>query len=302
MLRQMIVRISSFADEYLGWLNMPRIGIVDVVEILIIAFFLYYVIRFVKNTRAWTLFKGILLILIFVFIAALFQMNTILWLFQKLLSFGVIALLIIFQPELRRALERLGRSNLFAFLARFGFGQDGDRLFSEETVSEVVRACKEMARAKTGALIVIERDISLDEYIRSGIALRADVSSELLLNIFEHNTPLHDGAVIMQGDRIAAATCYLPLSENRRLSKEMGTRHRAAVGISEVSDSLTIVVSEETGQISIAMNRWIERDLSEYELKGKLENFALKTQEKDTAGIRRKRRLVDADDDKEETL
>ena len=255
IIAQILARLKVFQTGYLSWLDfdIPRITVIDVIEIAIIAFFLYYVIRFVKNTRAWTLFKGILLILIFVCVAAFFQMNTIIWLFEKLLSFAVIALLIIFQPELRRALERLGRNNLFAFLSRIGFGQENDRLYPEETVSELVDACRLMSRDRTGALIVIERDIHLDEYVRTGIAVQARISSELLLNIFEHNTPLHDGAVIVQENRISAATCYLPLSENRSLSKEMGTRHRAAVGISEVTDSLTIVVSEETGGISVAM-------------------------------------------------
>lgn len=253
-MRQLVATLYAFVDKYMYWLHIPRLGVIDVVEIIIIALLLYYVIMWVRSTRAWTLFKGILVLLLFLLIAAVFQMNTILWLFGKLLNFAVIALVVIFQPELRRALERLGRRNPLALLSNLDIGKNEDSLFSSRSINELVRGCFEMGKDKTGALIVIERSVKLNEYVRTGINLDAAISSQLLLNIFEKNTPLHDGAVIMRGDRLVAATCYLPLSDSMFLSKDLGTRHRAALGISEVSDSVTLIVSEETGAVSVAMD------------------------------------------------
>lgn len=253
-MRQLVATLYAFVDKYMYWLHIPRLGVIDVVEIIIIALLLYYVIMWVRSTRAWTLFKGILVLLLFLLIAAVFQMNTILWLFGKLLNFAVIALVVIFQPELRRALERLGRRNPLALLSNLDIGKNEDSLFSARSINELVRGCFEMGKDKTGALIVIERSVKLNEYVRTGINLDAAISSQLLLNIFEKNTPLHDGAVIMRGDRLVAATCYLPLSDSMFLSKDLGTRHRAALGISEVSDSVTLIVSEETGAVSVAMD------------------------------------------------
>lgn len=278
-MREIIGSVYSFFDKYMYWMQMPDIGVIDIIEVILIAIALYYFLVWVRNTRAWSLFKGILVVLIFVLIAAIFQMNTILWLFGKLLNFGVIALLIIFQPELRRGLERIGRSNFLTRFMRIEL-RPTDQLFSNRTINELVRACVEMGRKKTGALIVIERSVMLEEYIRSGIRLDAELSRQLLLNIFEKNTPLHDGAIILRGDRIVAATCYLPLSDNMALSKELGTRHRAAVGISEVSDSVTIIVSEETGGISVARENRIERDVSEERLQEILRGIAGVTEKK----------------------
>lgn len=251
---QLVATLYAFVDKYMYWLHIPRLGVIDVVEIIIIALLLYYVIMWVRSTRAWTLFKGILVLLLFLLIAAVFQMNTILWLFGKLLNFAVIALVVIFQPELRRALERLGRRNPLTMLSNLDIGKNEDSLFSVRSINELVRGCFEMGKDKTGALIVIERSVKLNEYVRTGINLDAAISSQLILNIFEKNTPLHDGAVIMRGDRLVAATCYLPLSDSMFLSKDLGTRHRAALGISEVSDSVTLIVSEETGAVSVAMD------------------------------------------------
>lgn len=264
---------------------MPDIGVIDIIEIILITIALYYFLVWVRNTRAWSLFKGILVVLIFVLIAALFQMNTILWLFGKLLNFGVIALLIIFQPELRRGLERIGRSNFLTRFMRIEL-RPTDQLFSNRTINELVRACVEMGKKKTGALIVIERSVMLEEYIRSGIRLDAELSRQLLLNIFEKNTPLHDGAIILRGNRIIAATCYLPLTDNMALSKELGTRHRAAVGISEVSDSVTIVVSEETGKISVARDNHLERSVSEERLREILRSIAGVTDKQRRSALR----------------
>lgn len=272
-MRGIIASLYAFIDKYMYWMQMPDVGVIDIIEVILIAIALYYFLVWVRNTRAWSLFKGIIIVLVFVLIAAIFQMNTILFLFGKLLNFGVIALLIIFQPELRRGLERIGRSNFLTRFMRIEL-RPTDQLFSNRTINELVRACLEMGRKKTGALIVVERDVMLEEYIRSGIRLDAELSRQLLLNIFEKNTPLHDGAIILRGDRIVAATCYLPLSDNMTLSKELGTRHRAAVGISEVSDSVTLVVSEETGDISVAGEGRLERNVSEERLREILRGIA----------------------------
>ena len=205
--------------------------------------------------------KGIAVLLGFTFIASVFQFDTILWLLQNSLTFGITAALIIFQPELRRALEELGRGNIFATFFNFDSAVK-EELFDEQVITEIGRAATEMSKAKTGALIVIEKGISLQDYEKTGILVDGRVSSQLLINIFEHNTPLHDGAVIIRGNRIVSATCYLPLTASQDLSKELGTRHRAAVGISEVTDSYTIVVSEETGAISLAHDRRLIRNLT----------------------------------------
>lgn len=264
--------LVAFRDKYMFWLNIPSVTIIDIVEIILIAFLLYSILVWIKNTRAWALFKGIIVIVVFVLIAALFQMNTILWLAGRLLNVGIIALAVIFQPELRKALDQLGRKR---FLGMFTWDMDrAVKKFSERTAQEMVKATFEMAKVKTGALIVVEKDIMLSEYERTGIPLDSLVSSQLLINIFEKNTPLHDGAVIVRGDRIVSATCYLPLSDNMELDKELGTRHRAAVGISEVSDSLTIIVSEETGNVSAAIGGEIRRGLTGEELKRMLMELA----------------------------
>lgn len=265
--------ILAFRDKYLFWRNIPSVTVIDIVEIILIAFLLYSILVWIKNTRAWALFKGIIVILAFIMIAALFQMNTILWLAGKLINVGIIALAVIFQPELRKALDQLGRKRFF--LGMFSWDMDrAIKRFSERTAAEMVKATFEMAKVKTGALIVVEKDIMLTEYERTGIPLDSIVSSQLLINIFEKNTPLHDGAVIVRGERIISATCYLPLSDNMDLDKELGTRHRAAVGISEVSDSLTIIVSEETGAVSIAVGGEIMRGLDAEELKWRLMELA----------------------------
>lgn len=245
--------ITDLYDRTIGALDFPDISMspVDVVEILIISFLFYYILLWIKNTRAWNLFKGIMIILIFILLALIFHMNTILWLAENLLSVGLLALVIIFQPELRKALENLGGKNLFG--RWFNFGKTDNDRFSDRTIEELIKASYAMGKVRTGALIVVEDEILLNEYVRTGIDVDAIISSQLLINIFEKNTPLHDGAVIVRGDRVVSATCYLPLSDSLVLSKDLGTRHRAAVGISEVSDSLTIVVSEETGKVSIAL-------------------------------------------------
>jgi diadenylate cyclase len=247
----------------------------DILEILIIALLVYYILVWMKSTRAWALLKGIIVIAVFLLFADLFQMTTILWMAKNVLSFAVIALIIVMQPELRKALEELGKKNLLTSVLPFDSNHSEEEKLSERSISEIVKASVEMGRARTGALIVIEKNESLRDYERTGIDVDGIVSNQLLINIFEHNTPLHDGAVIVRGNRITSATCYLPLSDNTDLSKELGTRHRAGVGISEVTDSLTVIVSEETGKISVAYEGELERNLNADELKERLHDVLI---------------------------
>jgi diadenylate cyclase len=232
-------------------LYFPKIQIIDIIEILIIALMIYFCMLWIQRTRAYSLLKGFLIVMVFILIAAVFQMSAILWIASALAPTAITILAVIFQPELRKGLESLGTRNFFSSFFSFDSNAKNER-FSERTITEIVRAVNEMSEVRTGALIVIEENILLTEFINTGITLDSEISSQLLVNIFEHNTPLHDGAVIIRGDRIKAATCYLPLSDNAQLNKKYGTRHRAGLGISEVSDSFTIIVSEETGRVSYA--------------------------------------------------
>lgn len=262
--------VFSLLEEYFYVLSFPKIRLTDVLEILIIAFVIYNVSLWLKRTRAWALIKGILILFFCYIFAYLLDMSVILWIFNKTLAIGITALIIVFQPELRKALEELGKKNIVRSIIPFDEQKDKNRRFSDRSINEIIRATVEMAKVKTGALIILEKDIILSEYERTGINIDSAISSQLLINIFEHNTPLHDGAVIIRGDRIVAATCYLPLSDNLGLSKELGTRHRAGVGISEVSDSLTVIVSEETGKISIAIGGKLLRNVDGDLLKKKI--------------------------------
>lgn len=262
--------INNFIQNYLNKFYVPRIEWTDIIEILFIAFVLYSILVWIKDTKAWSLLKGIIVVGVFTIIAYILNLRTILWIASKTISVGIIALVIIFQPELRRALEQLGRKRIVSGLFNFGEGKDKGELFSAKTAEEIVKAVYDMAAVRTGALIVIEHDMMLEEYIRTGIEVDGIVTSQLLINIFEHNTPLHDGAVVVRENRVVAATCYLPLSDNMGLSKELGTRHRAGVGISEVTDSLTIIVSEETGRISVAVGGKLLRNIDGDLLKKKL--------------------------------
>lgn len=262
--------IVTSLKKYIHVFDLPKVSVIDVLEIVILAFVIYHVALWIKNTRAWTLLKGIIVLLACYVIAYIFGMNVIVWIFERTISIGITALMIVFQPELRRALEELGQKNIVSTLIPFDDTRNQNERFSERSINEIVKATVEMAKVKTGALIIIEKDIDLSEYERTGIELDSTISSQLLINIFEHNTPLHDGAVIIRGDRIVSATCYLPLSDNMGLSKELGTRHRAGVGISEVTDSLTIIVSEETGRISVAVGGKLLRNIDGDLLKKKL--------------------------------
>ena len=249
--------IIDFLRSYVSLL--PRFSVTNILEIAIIAIIVYEILQWIMDSRAFALLKGIIVIIVFVFFAYIMHLNTILWLFEKGSTIVVIVLVVIFQPELRKALEQLGSQKL---LEKIGFSSSGkssgDYGMYKETAAQITKAVFAMARVKTGALIVIERDESLKEFIGTGILINGIVSSGLLINIFEKNTPLHDGAVIIRGNQVAAATCYLPLSDNLKISKSYGTRHRAALGMSEVTDSVIIIVSEETGNVSVAYRSKLE--------------------------------------------
>ena len=261
-------KLAEYAKNFSSYRTTMDFG--DVVEILIIAVLLYYALVWMKTTRAWVLLKGLVVILIFLLLAYFFRMTTILWMAQNVLGFAVTALIVVLQPELRKALEELGKKNIISSVLPFDNNHRVDEGFSEKTINEITKACVEMGKVRTGALIVIEQKVSLRDYERTGIDVDGIVTSQLLINIFEHNTPLHDGAVIIQGNRVVSATCYLPLSDNLGLSKELGTRHRAGVGISEITDSLTIIVSEETGKISVAYEGELERNLDADSLRDRM--------------------------------
>ena len=271
--------ISSFFGKYANGMYFPNVQIKDVVEILIITVIVYEIMLWIKNTKAWMLLRGIIMLGLFILLAWIFQMHTILFLAGQCISVLATAAVVVFQPELRRALEKLGEKNLFSNINLFDRNKDNQR-FSDETADGIVRACFEMGSVCTGALIVVE-------YEMTGIELDCKVSSQVLINIFEHNTPLHDGAVIIRGDRITSATCYLPLSDNMSISKDLGTRHRAALGMSEVCDALIIVVSEETGMVSVAMGGALTRGINEEELRKWLSRIQYRNSEPKRFTIRK---------------
>jgi diadenylate cyclase len=270
--------IIQYLNRYTGNIYIPEVTITDIVEIIILSFLIYQLVIWIKNTKAWMLLKGLLALAVFILIAAVFQMNTILWLVNNAISVLAVAAVVVFQPELRRALEKLGEKNFLYSVVPFDKSKIDER-FSEETQEALIDAAFQMGAVKTGALIVVERAIRLYEYEATGIELDSLISAQLLINIFEHNTPLHDGAIIVRGDRVVSATCYLPLSENMSLSKELGTRHRAAVGISEISDSFTIAVSEETGYVSVAQEGQIIRNVSREQLRSMLDELRIRGKE-----------------------
>ncbi len=257
-------QISNFFDNIIR--RMPDMDFASAVEILIISFLIYEILIWIKNTRAWSLLKGVVVILAFWLIAAYFHMSTILWIGENMIGFVVTAIVVVLQPELRKALETLGNKDIIPTNFFMGTKQT-EAAFSEKTIGEIVKACTEMGKCRTGALIVVECKQPLGDFERTGIDVDALVSSQLLINIFEHNTPLHDGAVIVRGNRVTSATCYLPLSDNLSLDKNLGTRHRAGLGISEVTDAITVIVSEETGKISVAYKGVLRRGLSGDELR-----------------------------------
>ena len=274
----MMERFTEFTSEYLSAFRVPHVGILDVLEILILAFLMYQVMIMIKNARAWTFLKGIAVVVIFLGVAVVLNMSTIIWVAEKMLTLVAIAVIVALQPEIRRMIEQIGQKNILAELLSFDYKENQGR-FSDQTLEELIKACFEMGKVRTGALIVIEHNSPLVEYERTGIAVDGLVTNQLLINIFEHNTPLHDGAVIIRGDRVISATCYLPLTDGRTLSKDLGTRHRAGVGISELTDSMTIIVSEETGKVSVAYKGDLFYNLTPDTLREKLELIQDKPQE-----------------------
>lgn len=268
-MQDMAVRLSG----YLLKLSLPSLGVTDILEIALISFFIYQFMVWIKFTRAYTLLKGILIVLLFILFAYVLKMNTILWIIKNLSTILLTSVVVIFQPELRKMLEQLGQKKFMASIFPLDAGKEVQERFTDKTINELVKACFDMGEVRTGALIVIEQNIRLSEYERTGINVDAVLTSQLLINIFEHNTPLHDGAVIIRGNRIVSATCYLPLTDSMDIGKELGTRHRAAVGISEVSDSLTIIVSEETGAVSLAKDGRLYKHLQKEELVEKLQQL-----------------------------
>ncbi len=263
--------IWTFIQTYLEGVYFPDIKWADVLDILIIAYILYHLFLWIKTSRAMTLLRGILVVAVFLAFASIAKLNTILWIAKNLINVILLALVILFQPELRRALDELGRKNFFSkFFRSMNLKNNEEKNLSDKTIYELVKTAVQLSKDKTGALIVVEHDTPLGEYINTGIRIDAVVTQQLLINIFEKNTPLHDGAVIIKDNRVVAATCYLPLTDNGSLEKNLGTRHRAGLGISEVTDSMTIIVSEETGEVSIAYRGQLYKALDEDGIRRKL--------------------------------
>ena len=279
-------QILSFLENNLSNLYIPKPNVIDILEIVILSFIIYHILVWMRNTRAWFLMKGIVSLMVMFIVAVFLEMNTIIWIAQNVVYLGVIAVIVILQPELRKALETLGKTNFFSAFLPVEFNRDEEGLFSDHTIKEITKACVEMGKVKTGALIVITQNDPLKEYENTGIEVDGVVSSQLLINIFEHNTPLHDGAVIINGNRISSATCYLPLSDNMQISKALGTRHRAGLGISETTDSMTLIVSEETGKISVAYKGELTRNLKAEDIEKHLSKIQNKPVEE-----KKKRRL-----------
>lgn len=278
--------VADFIEKYGIGLYIPKVHVTDVIEVLILTFLIYQIIVWIKNTKAWMLLRGIIVLAGFILLAAIFKMHTILFIARNSLTVMATAAIVVFQPELRRALEKLGEKQFLTSVVPFE--QNREIRFSEETRENIIRACFAMGKVKTGALIVVEQAIRLTEYESTGIQMDCLVSSQVLENIFEHNTPLHDGAIIIRGDRIVSATCYLPLSDNMRISKDLGTRHRAALGMSEVCDALVIVVSEETGLVSVASGGRLLRAINAEELRSQLSQIQYrKTETKNKFSIRK---------------
>ena len=250
--------------EYIKSLQTNPFELVTlIIDLTLVIFLLYCFFRIVKGSRAWQLIKGIALLVVATWVSGLFNLKILNWILTGIMNVGVIAILVIFQPELRRALEQLGTNKLTQF-----FGIDKDlSTKAKEDIYKIVIAAEELSKTKTGALIVIERDIKIQDIIATGIPMDAEVSPQLLVNIFVPKTPLHDGAVVISGNKIAAAACVLPLADDNDIAKELGTRHRAAIGISKESDSIVVVVSEETGKISVAKDGTLIADVREDVLK-----------------------------------
>lgn len=261
-------------DGGIDFLNILRI----VIDISLVWYVFYKLIMLIRGTKAIQLLKGIFVIFAVRLVSFVFNFQTIKWLTDQVIEWGFLVIIILFQPELRRALEQIGRGSIFSRSSK------SEEEILEQMINNIVQSCKYMAKRRIGALITIERETGVGEYTETGIPINAELTHQLLTNIFTPNTPLHDGAVIIKGDMIVAAACYLPLSESPFISKELGTRHRAAMGISEVTDAVTLVVSEETGNISAAKNGELRRELSEDALREYLrDNLSLNMKVQDKA-------------------
>ena len=247
--------IRTFFQEF--WNRIPQIGVNDIIDILIVAFLFYTVMRLIRSTSAARIARSILLLLVATGLTEIFKLYTLNWILSKILEIGVIALVIMFQPELRRMLERFG-GRFFTNLISSG----GAASPEQQAIEATVVACEVMSKEKVGALLIFERSMPLDEYFKTGTIVDAKVSDQLLRNLFFKNSPLHDGAVIVRGSRVAAAGCVMPLTENTHLPSDIGTRHRAGIGSSEVSDAVVVIVSEETGTISVAIGGMLKRHLA----------------------------------------
>ncbi|MCI8633072.1 MAG: TIGR00159 family protein [Lachnospiraceae bacterium] len=275
-----------FSSGKIGSWMLPSFQITDLLDILVVAFLIYEVLKWLRKTRAWILFKGIIVVLVVWMLASILELNITVWIFEGTLSVGILAVIIIFQPEFRRALEQLGRGNFFTRI----FGESSNTV-TEETAENLIQAMTAMSEVKTGALIAVEQKVILGEYEQTGLPIDAMVTSQLIINIFEKNTPLHDGAMIIRQNRVLAATCYLPLSENGDISKDLGTRHRAALGLSEVSDAKVFIVSEETGAMSMAYGGQIYRRITPEFIRREL--LGEETEHKSKVQIMRDRILKD---------
>ena len=269
----------SFLRE-IASMYIPSFRLSDILEILLLIFLVYKVIMGIRKTRVQVILKGILILFLFYNIAYIFSFDAILVIFQSAITLCLFAIIVVFQPEMRKFLEQMGTKNITGgFLDIFSLfkkNKEIDKYYSDKTIGELTKACYAMGEVKTGALIVIEREIPLAEYVESGIDLNADISSQLYINIFEKNTPLHDGAVIQIKDKIVSATCLLPLSSNKKINKNLGTRHRAAIGLSEATDCLVLVVSEETGSVSLAVNGKLNHNLSKEKMTEMLYKYQIK--------------------------
>jgi TIGR00159 family protein len=260
-----------------------RISINDVVDILIVAYLFYKILRFIKDTRAEQLFKGVIILLVATQVSGMLKLHTLYWILVKILEAGFILPFIIFQPELRAGLEHLGRNtNLFRFGTQ---AKSAYELNVDKVISEMLGAVYDMAGRKIGALLVLEGKTKLNEIVETGTEIDAKITKQILCNIFIPNTPLHDGAVIIRDGKIKSAACFLPLTQRKDLSKDLGTRHRAGIGISEISDSLILIVSEETGHVSIARAGKIYRDVSKERLANILKNFYKNNSEEKGLGL-----------------
>ncbi|OON97693.1 MAG: TIGR00159 family protein [Epulopiscium sp. Nele67-Bin005] len=246
--------------EQIPFFSMPTLELGDIIDIFAVAFVIYRLIMWIKDTRTWALFKGVFIIIVIALVAYILDLHTVWFIISNTATVGTIAILVLFQPELRRALEQIGQGKILGMILSHEKQEEEEGL-RNDTIEKIVKSCVQMGKVKTGALIVIEGQMKLRDIERTGIIIDAVVSTQILINIFEKNTPLHDGAIVISKNRITAATCFLPLSDSLTISKDLGTRHRAAIGISEATDAVVVVVSEETGAISYVRNGHIKREL-----------------------------------------